>query len=912
MDKKITLWPLLLLCCIGPTRHANAQVSAQPADSLWKNEAFTVQPVKNGVAGIWKTGDRYPTNYIRKGHIFGDLILRSNDSAGIKVNSNWELRGQQLHWTISLQNTTRHSITVEDLALPLPYNSGGGENPTEIFEQRVVKHHFISGNNSFLFWERPTGIGPYLVMLPAGGSSLEYFTTNSGEGRSFQVFIHSARSAGTAKRSWGAAGKGEASWRQPATRLILAPGQRKQYGFVFRWASDYQQIRDAIVEEGGIDVRVTPGMTVPNDLDVTLALRTNENIRAITPEFKNTRITQLPQRQKGTKLYKIRFERLGEHRLTVSYGANKHSYLEFFVTEPLETLYKKRAAFIVHRQQHKDPAKWYDGLFSVYDMRHHVLRGPDNPDDFDTSRLSYVLTCDDPALCKAPFVAAKNLYYPNQSEIDAIEYYIEHFVWGKLQRTDQETPYPYGIYGTPNWRVNRDTALRKANPNDRNKDKMHVWRSYDYPHLVMLYYHLYQIAKRYPGMTRYLDAAGYLQRAKETARAFFTYPYEILPWYETYKWGCYNELLLVPLMRDLEKEGFQKDAAFLRSEWEKKVKYFLYDDPYPFRSEYAIDATAFESTQALAAYALHNTLQPDSNLWFDKNLKRWYSHPHPAKADAKDFMDRQIAANIALRGSIEPAYYYLGSDYRGRSDNFTLTYMTQMGGWSILDYGLHYAADPSTADAGASPTDPAEYLRLGYAAYLAPFALMNTGTAESNYGFWYPGKDNDGASGWAFESQLHTNTWIQKPQGRGPWYYDGEVDLGYGGATRSAATILTEDPIFGWTALGGTLRLLDRRMEVIPRDGLRTRFFYRPRKDGAGGNSTGPGDGFDLELDRDGFAKDKAIVIDQKANTVEIEIENRTGDNHITTLTLTQGDSVKNVELTIKPGTPAKFTFHRI
>jgi hypothetical protein len=882
MDKKIGLWPLLCFSLLA---------NAQQKDSLWKNDDFTVQPATNGVAGIWKTGDRYPTNYVRKGRVFGDVVVHASDTSQQLVHTRWELKGQKLLWTISLRNPGAHPVTIEDLALPLPYNSGGGENPTEIFEQRVVKHHFISGNNSFIFWERPTGVGPYLLMLPTQGTSLEYFATGTGENRgAFQVFIHSAHAVTTKT----------GSWRQPNTKLILKAGEQKQYHFVFRWANNYQELRDIIVDEGGIDVRVTPGMTVPNDLDATLALRTRRKIGSISAEFPAaTTISAERQLHPGTRLYKIHFSRLGENRLTIDYGEGERTYLEFFVTEPLETLYKKRAAFIVDHQQHKDRTKWYDGLFSIYDMKHHVLRGPDNPDYFDTSRLSYVLTCDDPALDKAPFVAAKNLYYPNPHEIDGLEYYIRHYVWGGLQRTDKETPYPYGVYGTPNWKVNRDTALRKRNANDRNKDKMHVWRSYDYPHIVMLYYHLYQIAKRYPGMTHYLDAKGYLERAKETAKAFFLYPYEILPWYETYKWGCYNELLLVPLMRDLEKEGFAKDAAFLRSEWEKKVKYFIYDDPYPFRSEYAIDATAFESTEALAKYALLHTLQPDSNLWFDKNLKRWYSHPHIDKADAKNFMDRQMAANIALRGSIEPAYYYLGSDYRGRSDNFTLTYMTQMGGWSILDYGLHFAADP------------AEYLRLGYAAYLAPFALMNTGTAASGYGFWYPGKDNDGASGWAFESQQHTNTWIQKVQDRGPWYYDGEVDLGYGGATRSAATILTKDPVFGWTALGGTLSMQDHRMAVIPRDGLRTRFFYR---NGA--------DGFDLELDRDGFAKDKPILIATPDGGISFAIENRSGDTHITTITLTKhessnppakgepsnalkkGGSAKNVEVTVKPGAP--------
>jgi len=233
-------------------------------------------------------------------------------------------------------------------------------------------------------------------------------------------------------------------------------------------------------------------------------------------------------------------------------------------------------------------------------------------------------------------------------------------------------------------------------------------------------------------------------------------------------------------------------------------------------------------------------------------------------------MDRQIAANIALRGAIEPAYYYLGSDYRGRSDNFTLTYMTQMGGWAILDYGLHYAADP------------ADYLSLGYAAYLAPFALMNTGDPASGYGFWYPGKDNDGASGWAFESQRFTNTWIRKPQGRGPWYYDGEVDLGYGGATRSAATIVTNDPVFGLVAYGGVLTRQNNRLAVIPRDGLRTRLFYRNGKER-----------FDLQLEQDGFAKDRPIVFSKDGKEVEFFIENRSGEAHTALITLCRTPSRK-------------------
>jgi hypothetical protein len=864
MDKKIrSLLSGLLLVMGMPFAYAQDT-------TFEKNDAFTIQRAGPDLAALWKTGDVYHTNYLRKGRPLGEVIVRyklpdgTQDSASmttskpLRVEGSFRLEKNALLWTITLTNTLNTPLIIEDLALPIAYNSGGGEDPHEIFEQHVVKHHFIAGNNSFLFWERPTGVGPYLVMVPQPGTSLEYFSTSAPGGQRgvFQVFIHSALQQPAPSTSW----------RQPHTSLTLAPGSRKTYGFIFRWAAGYQNIRDIITEEGGIDVRVMPGMTLPDDIDTRMALRTRQKIASITPEFPKATTLQYLGEKNGSHLYKLHFTRLGENKLTIRYGPGYTTLLEFFVTQPLETLYKKRASFIVHRQQHKDPTKWYDGLFSIYDMKNHVLRGPDNPDYFDSSRLSYVLTCDDPGLCKAPFVAAKNCYYPDQQEIDALEYYIQHFVWGRLQRTDKETPYPYGVYGTPSWIVNRDTARRKANTKDTNRYKMHVWRSYDYPHIMMLYYHLYQIASRYPGMTHYLDRKGYLIRAKETARAFFEYPYEILPWYETYKWGCYNELLLVDLIADLEKEGYTEDARFLRNEWEKKVKYFLYDDPYPFRSEYAIDATAFESSHALARYALLNTLQPDSNCWYDKNLHRWYSHPRIRKEDAIDFMHRQIAANIALRGSIEPAYYYLGSDFRGRSDSYTLSYMSQMGGWSILDYGLHFAEQP------------ADYIRLGYASYLSSFALINAGTPATNYGYWYPGQDNDGASGWAFEPQQYPTNWIYKAQGRGPWYYDGEIDLGFGGATRTAATVLTNDPVFGWVAYGGSLAMSGATCSVIPGDGLRRRFYYRNK-----------GRQLDIELDRDGFLKGQPIVLDTACNYIRFRLEPRTPEEHSVSIHIKKG-----------------------
>ena len=865
---RIRFFFLLLCCCSLLTAYSQPNTFQLAFDSI-------------GVSSIMNTADRYPTDYIRKGKAFGAFFIEYKQagtsnwsgyhsdelmqpatatptaqrytpldkSADLLTEASFELVGGELIYQLNITNQSDVPLEIGTLRFGIPYNRLSGENPKQIFEERVMKHHFISGDGSYLFFQRPTGKGPYLVMTPLEGTALEYYDAGDPEvrNRDFTVYIHAESTV-----------KGDSThWRLPLSTGTIPAGETVSYGFRFNWASDYDGIRDVLVASGQPDIRVAPGMTVPNDLTVKFAVRSNTPVHAIHAEFPSeTVITELPAAN-GKRLFEARFARLGENKLTVEYGDDRHTYLEFFVTEPIATLYQKRASFLTNTQQIKAPETWYDGLFGQWNMRETMVLSPDNPDGFDQSRLVYLLTCDDPGLCKAPFLAAKNVHYPVQEEITAIDYYIDNFVWGKLQRTDTEEPYPYGVYGTPDWYTNRDIERRKK-ITDQNLDKEHVWRSYDYPHIFMMYFHMYQLASQYPEMKFSHSADTYFMRAKETAKAYFTYPYEILPWYETYKWGCYNELLLLDIIAEAEKKGFQEDADWLRSEWEKKVKYFIYDDPYPYRSEYSIDATAFESSHALAKYALHNDLQPDTNLWFDKNLEKWYSHPHVDRDDALRFMEEQIQANIACRGWLENAYYLKGSDFRGNSDKYLLSYMAQMGGWSIMDYALNYA------------DNPAEYLSLGYASYLSSFALMNTGNADSDYGFWYPGAENDGASAWAFEPMLQATSWIQREQNRGPWYYDGEIDLGYGGALRTAATVVVDDPDFGWFAYGGDLKHEDGRFTVQLKDGLQQRFHF-----------IGTDVKLGITIAQDGFApQPDAITFDVNLSDITLVLENRTATAH--------------------------------
>lgn len=867
-----------------------------------------------GITSLQLLSDDHNTNFIAEGKTLGNVAVRyrlgpgqwqeamtSNmtDRRSVKVSSKnkhvvsydvgderqltlterFALEGDVFIWTLRFRNNTDRTLEIGDIALPLPMNTKYPKNdPEETFGRRLFRHCFISGNGSFVFWLPVSGIGPHLVMTPINGTKLEYFTESRSSyafgGGDYVVFIHSAID-----------GEGEkhGTWRQKHTSTTLAAGEKVTYGFQFHWTGDYDAVRDILYDTGGFDVRVAPGMVVPQDLFAMFALRTKNKIDLVTSEFPTqTKLEYLGEKSRDVHIYKAKFSRLGENLLTVNYDKSKYLTLEFFVTQPLEVLIKKRAEFIAEKQQHRDPSKWYNGLFSLWDVRMLAGKNLLGPDNLGGQHRYAVSGSDDPSSGKPVYLSEKNVVYPKPEEITALEYYLEHFVWGKHQRTDKEHPYPYGIFGSDSWQTNRFAAkdlLSEKISRPGGPSQCRMWRTFDYTHYILLYYNMYRIAKQNPQMVDYLDANGYLERAFGTARAFFEVPYNIymLGWAFTgwtdwaYKLGNFHEKYLLGLIEALEKEGQQNKADYLRDQWEKKVKFFIYDDPYPFTSEMPVDSTAYESSYAIAKYAMTHELKPDRKLWQDKNSGKWYSHPEIDPVIHEDFMRRQLLANLACRGWLETGYYHLGSDFRGGgSSGYTLSYMSQMGGWAILDYSLYFAKQP------------AEYLRLGYASMLSSWALVNAGNSTSNYGFWYPGKLHDGAVGWGFCPQKVGQEWNRGCRDetiggvpRGPWPVCGEIDHGLTAGVEAACTVVLDDPVFGLFAYGGSLTVRDNRVSVICRDGVRQRLHFIK------GNIR-----FHLSLNRDGFAKDTPVMFSDDLSTIKFSLENRSKKTHTTELTL--------------------------
>lgn len=806
----------------------------------------------------------------------------------LAVKESFQLEGEQMIWSITLANQTGGNLEVGDLAVPTRMAEGTPGRRGEIYTQKLLRHSLIAGNGSWIYWARSNGAGPYLLLTTIGDTSLEYFDNTGGmppesAGRGgrggFTPYIHATvNNAADLKRAKDA-GR-EQPWRLPLTSLHLAPrgskGSAVTYQFRLQWVPNFQGVRDALYASNEFDTVIVPGMTLPVDLPAMIALRTHNKIDRVEAEFPGkTSIEDMGARRVDTHVYKVKFDKLGENMLKVYYGGNKRwTSLEFFVTEPLETVIKKRANFLVASMQHKDPAKPWYGAFGDWDQLTHTLRNPE-----DRDRLSPWLTdsSDDAGNARPAFVAGVNAFFPTSEGVASVERYVRYYLFndykdgkGGMQMTANE-PYPYGIYGTfDNWWQHRAApatppdSYEPANPN-RQRDwtvlhRDHLWRIYDYPHIINMYYRLYQIGKFYPEMLKWKTSADYLELAYRTTVAYWTVPFATRNW-SANSVGTMNEACIEDLIYALEEEGKQEWANEVRALWETKVAHFVLNTPNLYGSEFSFDSTGFESTQALARYAtrnagIHHVDPPKFAVGPGRGEIPQFSEVTPEAA--KKFHDFQMLLNMNDRGWIETSYYELGSDYRG-STSYLQSYMSHLGGWAVLDEGLNFADNPT------------DYLRLGYASALSAWCLVNSGTAESGYGYWYPAKANDGATGGGFIPEAWGRGWIGKTMPRGAWHYSAEEDVGYVGALRTHATVVVKDPVFGDYAYGGILTRGNGSLQVIARDGLRMRLHVIRNQQR-----------LHLLLDNDGFAAEQPITISDDLNHLAFRIENRAGRPHAT------------------------------
>ena len=740
-------------------------------------------------------------------------------------------------WKIIILNDSKANIEIGSLWFSVSAPNEGVEGAAN---RGYCTHYNVCGNASYIYWCRYSGKDGGVLMTPDDGTALEYVTSADFSTRSTRYYLHG---------KWSSAPGSD--WRMPLTSLVLAPGERRTYSFRFERMGSRLEVDERIAELGGLTVKVAPGMVVSKSQEVLCAINSRDAINAINPEFAgSTKVVRKGKSSSGKEIVAFEFQKKGETQVVIDYGSGKKAYLEFFVTEPVGDLIRKRSDFITRNQQIQDTSKWYDGLYSLWDMKTAELMTP----DFHRHLPEFCVGgSDDPSNCKPLYISEKNVFYPNRKEIAALEYYEDHFVKGKLQRTADEDPYPYGIYGSDNWYKNRSGEYGDWNSGGWGLQRL--WRTFDYTTHIALYYNLYLIASGDPSLTKH-PASYWLDMAYNTVKAFFTVPYNIYMkgfaftgWCDwAYKQGNFHERYILDLIDALEENGQKDRAQELRGEWEKKVLYFMYEDPWPFASEFPIDRTAYESSYYIADYGCRHYIEPKQNLWQDKNSLKWYSYDRYDSADAESLMANQLSSNLAMRSIFGTSYWNLGTAW---ANTINLDYMSQMGGAAILDYAFRYS------------DNPARFVNYGYNSLLSSWALINTG-------YWFKSGKNNGAAGWEFSEVENAwkFTFEMISRDRGPFRYDGEIDHGFTGGVHAAGTYVVDDPDFGLYAYGGNVIEKDGIYSLYPDDGVcRRAFFTVPVKAG-------------IELRQDSFAAKSPVRVSADGKVIEFTVSNRYGASH--------------------------------
>lgn len=270
-------------------------------------------------------------------------------------------------WEISLVNRAFLPIEVGEISIPIAFNiqcMGGEGTVPNPYEERVIIHPFIVGHSSYIYFTRPNGEPPFLLMVPGENTFFEAFTAQWSLGAIAQpppiLYLFSKANEDLWKE-----------WFNGLRSFTLAPGETKSFSLRFYWVNSYSEINKKMYEIGRVSVKVAPGMVIPEDLEAIMLLECKKPIKSIETD-EETSIAE--ERRVGDKTFlKLKFNSIGQHVLRIRYGEDEWLNLPFYSTKNIEYLMKARSNFIVTKQRITDPKDIRRYAFLMWDSETHSL-----------------------------------------------------------------------------------------------------------------------------------------------------------------------------------------------------------------------------------------------------------------------------------------------------------------------------------------------------------------------------------------------------------------------------------------------------------------------------------------------------------------------------------------------------------
>ncbi|HWG59190.1 MAG TPA: DUF5695 domain-containing protein [Candidatus Acidoferrales bacterium] len=636
------------------------------AAALGQNDIFRT-------SGKWKRELTCKSGGIRKVSIENGVFHvnyngESQDDTGIRsyrlAMSYRAGEGSSLLWDIEIQNITDGALEVGELALPLMVNDDYGELYSEpigeqalstvnnvdfartplrqklIHEQKVLVHDFIAGHSSYVLVQRPLGDPPFLLVHPTQDTSFEciYHDPNStfaahatGSRGPQMLAIHSL--ARKYLQRWG-----KNPWVNGHTSLLLQPGEKKSFQVRFAFIPSYDAIRDEVSKAGNLGIRVLPSMVVQEETDALVELRSQSDIGKI--QFLSDSIRLVDRKRTGDKtLLTLSFKGRGQKSLKLQYGDGRWTNLHFYCIEDIEGLLKARGKFVAERQFYTNPEDPYHRYHGFLPFDYRI-----GSTFLDSDEVWEVGDSDEAGFSEPLFLAAKNVYYPSQAEVDTLESYVSDCLFKYIQN-----PETYEVRASLYWKDRLPSSPWGNWTEERSKA---TFRTYNYVHPANIYHALYRIGKRY-GLVKQRKPEDYLRMSYRTCMKWFTTG----PWRHI---GLMEGSNAIHILGDIQREGWTEEYNNLRQQMKACDAQFV-SDPYPYSSELIIDQTAHEQVYFFTKF-------------FDDTAKN----------------TKTVQVLKALRGGNQPMWFRYGIDKRG---DVACWYNASLNGMALLN-AFEASGDP--------------------------------------------------------------------------------------------------------------------------------------------------------------------------------------------------------------------------
>ena len=274
--------------------------------------------------------------------------------ADLHVDQTFALDGDALAWTITLANSGARPVEIGDLAVPFNFAERAGARG-DIYTRKLLRHSLRRPATARgCTGSAATATGPYLVHDPDGSAKFEYYDSSTG---AFTPYIHAKAASAAAIAAGG-------NWRLPVSSLTLAP--KGSTG-----ASVDLHVPVSLGEGLRRRPRRALSPTASSTRTSSPAWWCRRICRRCSRSARRTRSPAIDAEHPASTKIELVVDEARRHRRSIARAsrtsartcsrsataADQWTSLEFFVTEPLETVIQKRAAFLVSHHQHTRPVE---------------------------------------------------------------------------------------------------------------------------------------------------------------------------------------------------------------------------------------------------------------------------------------------------------------------------------------------------------------------------------------------------------------------------------------------------------------------------------------------------------------------------------------------------------------------------